>query len=118
MLRTFRPQLDFFSQAQKPLHTFKILALILALPVTFLAWAALTFAVAIVLLAWQGIDATFVENHEGVTDFGNAGELQFGPVTAWVTTVALILLVIGVFSSYTFFLNVSGAYFWAYGISS
>ena len=81
----------------------------MSLPVTFLAWAALTFAASIVILAWKGIDATFVENHEDIQGFENAGELQFGQVTAWVTTVALILLIIGVFSSYTFFLNVSCA---------
>jgi hypothetical protein len=99
-------QLDFFAQAQKPLHTYKILALILSLPVTFLAWAALTFAAAIVVMAWEGIDATFVEPQD-IKDFKGAGALQFGRVTAWVTTVALILLVFGVFSSYVFFLNVS-----------
>jgi hypothetical protein len=78
----------------------------LALPVTFLAWAALTFAAAIVVLAWRGIDTTFIENID-VTDFGNARQLWFGPVTAWVTTVQLILSIVGVFTSYLFFLNVS-----------
>jgi len=98
--------LDFFSQAQKPLHTFKILALILALPVTLLAWAAITFAAAIVVLAWRGIDATFIENHEEATDLASASALEFGKVTAWITTVTLILLTTGIFISYLFFLNV------------
>jgi len=97
--------LDFFAQAQKPLHSFKILALILSLPVTFLAWAALTFAAAIVVMAWQGIDATFVETND-FKEFSEAGGLQFGMVTAWVTTCALIMLIVGVLSSYLFFLNI------------
>jgi hypothetical protein len=99
--------LDFFANAQKPLHSYKILALVLSLPVTFLAWAAITFAAAIIVLAWKGLDTTFIGTATGVTDYGNAGSLRYGLVTSWVTTVAMILLVIGILTSYVFFLRVS-----------
>jgi len=98
--------LDFFSQAQKPLHTFKILALILALPMTLLSWATIMFALAVVVLAWRGIDPSFVQNDETVHDFSEAGRFRFGAATAWVTTGSLFALTAGVVASGLFFWNV------------
>ena len=101
-------QLDFFSQAQKPLHTFKVLAIILALPMTLLSWATIMFAVAIVVLAWRGIDPSFIQNDDTINEFSEAGRFRFGTATAWVTTGALFALTAGVVASGLFFLNVSG----------
>ena len=102
-------QLDFFSQAQKPLHTFKVLAIILALPMTLLSWATIMFAVAIVVLAWRGIDPSFVQNDDTVHDFSEAKRFKFGAATAWITTGALFALTVGVAISGLFFLNVRGS---------
>jgi len=67
------------------------------------------FAASIVVFAWQGIDPTFISNLNGVTDADSAKILQFGLPTAWVATGGAIAVVVGIFVSYTFFLNVSSS---------
>jgi hypothetical protein len=102
-------QFDFFTQAERGVHTYNLLALLLSLPMVLLIWATITFAVSIVAFSWRGIDTT-------VLDAGGSGgdassppdrsKFLFGMPTAWLTTGFFIALVATAIASFLFFWQV------------
>ncbi|KAF8582461.1 hypothetical protein K439DRAFT_1351098 [Ramaria rubella] len=106
--------MDFFQQAERGVHSFNLLAVLLSLPLVLLIWSTITFAVGIVTFAWRGVDTTILDAAGGDSQVPDLKMFAFGMPTAWVTTGVLLSVVLAVLASFFFFWRVNDFLFSSY----